>query len=173
MRPVFDRGWTRTGFSLLWDVKTLSQIVTPNQVISMRQLFGYSHNWLEDLPANNGNALVVAGLDACLDALLPEDGDRWLEEHLKPIFFKFQDHYEGQAGLIFWLPIGKQRITFKHADNAYSWRCSPPHSDQEIPIGLSLMAGSEADTGHILAVNDPNTDLLGQHWIGLHLSRLS
>ena len=79
MRVVSDQSWSRRGLSLLWGAEALSQIAQPHQVVSVRQLFALSRAWPEDLPAADGNAVVVAGVDGCLDALSPEDAAQWLE----------------------------------------------------------------------------------------------
>jgi len=173
MQPVFGTGWTRKGFSLLWDVTVLSKIVDSDQVISMRRFFSLVGQWQEDLPAANGNALVVAGLDASLDALTPDDASQWLEEQLRPAMLSFQDYYQGDAALIFWLPGGRSRIEIQRATNTYLWRCGLTAGGQRLPLGQALWAGAEADAGHIMAGNDPQTDLEGKDWIGLHLPRIS
>lgn len=173
MQPVFGTGWTRKGFSLLWDAPTLAGIVAPDQVISMRQFFSLVGQWKEDLPAADGNALVVAGLEASLDALKPEDASQWLEETLKPATLSFQDEYEGQAGLIFWLPGGRDRVKIQRATNTYLWLCGPAAGGQRLPLGQALFAGAEADAGHIMAGQDRQADLEGKDWIGLHLPRIS
>jgi hypothetical protein len=46
-----------------------------------------------------------------LDTLAPADAEAWLDQELRPLLLSFQDEYEGQAGLILWLPAGKQRVT--------------------------------------------------------------
>lgn len=173
MQPVFGTGWTRKGFSLLWDVTALSKIVESDQVISMRRFFGLVGQWPTDLPAANGKALVVAGLEASLDALTPDDASQWLEETLRPAILSFQDEYEGQAGLIFLLPSGKARVNVQRANNTYLWLCGATDRGQQIALGQALWAGAEADAGHIMAGGDPQADLEGKDWIGLHLPRIS
>ncbi|KKJ00051.1 hypothetical protein [Prochlorothrix hollandica] len=173
MQPVFGTGWTRKGFSLLWDVTALSKIVESDQVISMRRFFGLVGQWQDDLPAANGDALVVAGLDASLDALTPDDASQWLEETLRPAILSFQDEYEGDAALIFWLPGGRPRIEVQRATNTYLWLCGQPYRNQQLPLGQALWAGAEADARHIMAGSDPQADLEGRDWIGLHLPRIS
>ena len=173
MRPVFGTSWTRKGFSLLWDAATLSNTVEPDQVISVRRFFNLVGQWQADLPAAAGNALVVAGLEASLDALTPADASQWLEDKLKSAILSFQDEYEGQAGLIFWLPSGRDRIKVQRASNTYLWLCGPTSGGQRLPLGQALWAGAEADAGHIMAGSDPHADLEGKDWIGLHLPSIS
>lgn len=173
MQPVFGTVWPRNGFSLLWDVTALSRLVEPDQVFSVRRFFSLVGQWPTDLPAADGNALVVAGLEASLDALTPDDASQWLEKTLRPAILSFQDEYEGQAGLIFWLPGGKARINVQRASNTYLWLCGATDRGQQIALGQALWAGAEADVKHIMAGSDPQADLEGKDWIGLHLSRIS
>jgi hypothetical protein len=116
----------------------------------------------------------VAGLDTCLDVLSPADAEIWLESHLRRPLLAFQDEYEQQAGLIFWLPTGKNRVSMKPATSEYFWRCAPPFTKDEIPLGRSLWSGAESDAGRIM---DPDgsapQDVDGPSWIGLHHPRIS
>jgi hypothetical protein len=170
---ISDHSWTRKGFSLLWNREVLSELATPDQVISMRQLFRLKDNWCEDLPAASGNALIVAGFEGCLDALTPKDGQIWLERSLKSCILSFQDKYQGQAALILWLPSGKQRIQMNRATDSYLWCCGAEFSGQKLPLGQALWAGSEADARPITpcAKSDPPLD--DSAWIGLYHPRIS
>ncbi len=48
--------------------------------------------------------------------------------------------YEGQAGLIFWLPSGRNRISMKGASEQYFWKHRGA-GDDGIPIGRLLFSG--------------------------------
>jgi hypothetical protein len=50
------------------------------------------------LPAAQGDALIVVGLEGCLDMLTPEDAEQWLREDFKSYVLRFQSEYENQAG---------------------------------------------------------------------------
>jgi len=58
---------------------------------------------------------VVSGFEGCLDVLSSEDAEHWIENDLKELILSFQDEYEGQAGLIFWVPSGHNRISMAGA----------------------------------------------------------
>src|ERR1035438_2744698 len=107
MRVVSDQSWSRRGLSLLWGAEALSRIVQPHQVVSVRQLFALSRAWPDDLPVVDGNAVVVAGVDGCLDALSPEDATEWLEGGFRRRVVGFHDRYENQAAFILWIQIGR------------------------------------------------------------------
>lgn len=172
MKTTRDAGWTRRGLSLLWDAEALSKVVNPSAVVSVRQLFGIANSWPEELPGVDGNALVVAGVEGCLDALSGEDAETWLQDDLKSLLLSFQEEYEGQAALILWLPSGRKRIQMSRAREEYSWR---PAGSQAaaLPLGRCLWGGAESDVSRILVSDDPEADSDGDAWVGLFHPRIS
>ena len=167
-----NRGWPRRGFALLREAKTLVELVTPAAVVSLRQFFAMVDNWPEDLPAAGGDALVVAGLEGCLDVLDAADAERWIETDLKEAVLSFQDHYEGQAGLILWLPSGRQRISMKGASEQYYWKHRSSGADG-LPLGRLLFSGAECEVERLRDAEDAGADYDDKHWIGLHHPRIS
>lgn len=138
MKQLLDSVWQRRGVSWVWDDEALSAVTRPSEVFSLRRLMRSAKGWPDDLPSNGGNTLVVAGLDACLDLLAPADADNWLGNELKSAILSFQDEYSGEAALIFWLPKGERRFHTDMATDAVRWRCSAPHTDQQIEFGRIL-----------------------------------
>ena len=165
--------WVRRGFSILWDAQSLTRVGTPDQVVSMRDFFSFGKRWAEELPASNGDALVVGGLEGCLDVMSADDAVRWLEEDLKRLILDFQDFYKGDAALILWLPSGCKRIHMNSSTETYTWSLSAPHADQSIDLGRCLWAGAEADVARIIDSDDPEADYDGPAWVGLHHPRIS
>lgn len=165
--------WKRRGVSLLWGGEALSVLAQPHQVVSIRQFLAMVGQWPDDLPCNDGNTLVVAGLEGCVDLMDPIEGEAWLKSDLLPAVLAFQDEYSLGAGLVFWLPMGKNRVKMNRATEAYSWVCSAPHSNQHLDLGRILWAGAEADVGRIIDPDCTNSDPDGPGWIGLHHPRLS
>lgn len=172
VRIRYNQGWSRRGFALLWEVKTLVELVEPAEVISLRQFFEMASNWPEDLPAAGGDAMVVAGLEGCLDVLDTDDAQRWIETDFREAVLSFQDHYQGQAGLIFWLPSGRNRISMKGATEQYFWKHRSSGADG-LPIGRLLFSGAENEVERLLDSEDGKSDYDGKHWIGLHHPRIS
>lgn len=173
MRLIRDKTWAHRGISLLWSTRLVFDLIRPNEAMSIRQFFVLSRAWPSELPSGGGNTLVVAGFDGCVDTLAPGDAEQWLEQELKPRLLSFQDEFEGQAGVILWLPAGKQRVTMKPASEEYFWRCAPPFSQLDIPLGRILWGGSEGDAGRILDPDDKTRDFDGTAWVGLHHPRIS
>lgn len=173
MRTLTEPRWQRRGISLLWNSAALASLAAPHEVVSIRQLFALAGNWPDELPSNSGNALVVAGVDGCLDLLTPEDAERWLESDLRDIILRFQGHYGGDAALIFWLPTGHDRVRVNPASQAYTWICAAPYNNQRLDLGRVLWSGAEGDVLHILDPKHSNREADGPGWIGLHHPRLS
>ena len=138
MKQTLDNVWQRRGISWLWDDDALAQVCAASEVWSLRQFLRAVGHWPDDLPSNNGNSLVVAGLEGCLDLLTPIDAEEWLSAEMKEAILSFQDFYGGEAALIFWLPGAAARIATNSATDAVSWRCAAPNSATQIDFGRIL-----------------------------------
>ncbi|MGW3618618.1 hypothetical protein [Micromonospora arida] len=163
----------RRGFSLLWEPRVLTDVIAPTAVVTIREFFALRRAWPEDLPGSDGDALVVAGLDGCLDSLSEQDAVAWLESDLKSAVLSFQEHYEGQAALILWLPAGRTRIGMDLADEEYFWRLGARRDGARLPLGRCLWGGAEADVARILASEEKDPDFDGAACVGLHHPRIS
>lgn len=138
MKQLLDTVWQRRGTSWVWDEEARNQICVAGEVWSLRRFLQAVGNWPEDLPSNSSNTLVVAGLEGSLDQLTPEDAEAWLGDVVKLAILSFQDAYDGQAALIFWLPSGQGRIKFHPATDSIEWHCAAPHSANLLAFGRIL-----------------------------------
>lgn len=172
MRVLTDSAWKRRGLTLLWGATELGATIDPQEAITLRELMRLSSSWPDELPSQNGNAVVAVGLEAALDCLTPEDAERWLEESLRPLVLGFQKSYSGDAALIFWLPSGAERVKGT-AEGRYTWECAPPHGGTSLPLGRLLWSGAESDARRLLDPAQKNPDPDGRAWVGLHHPRLS
>jgi len=172
VRTHFNRSWIRRGFTLLWDTDLLFGLNNPQNVMSLRQFFTLAENWPEELPAADGDALVVSGFEGCLDVLSENDAIKWIETDLKEAILSFQDFYQGQAGLILWVPSGRNRISMKGASETYFWKRRGVDGNG-LSIGRLLFSGAENEVERLLNTNDPQADYDGKHWAGLHHPRIS
>ena len=130
MRQLLDTVWQRRGTSWVWDEEARNQICAASEVWSLRQFLRAAANWPDDLPCNRGKTLVVAGLDGSLDVLKPMDAETWLGDAIKPAILSFQDGYQGDAALVFWLPGGHNRVRVQAATDEVGWLCHTPHGHQ-------------------------------------------
>jgi len=138
LKTLLDTVWQRRGTTWLWDEAALPTVSTAAQAWSLRRLLRTVGQWPDELPGNDGQAVVVAGLDTALDALLPADAEAWLTDVLKPAVLSFQQHFGGGGALVFWLPTGRGRMKVNAASDAVSWACPPPHQGQLLAFGRIL-----------------------------------
>lgn len=173
MRLAKDKTWSRRGLSLLWSPELLAEIAKPEEALSIRGFFDLARKWPDDLPSGGGQTLVVAGVEGCIDVLPPSEAETWLEEELRPRVLGFQEEYESQTALVFWLPAGRQRLRMTPATDSYLWLCAPPWQGQTLPLGRLLWSGAESDVGRIIDPREKNQDADGPAWGGLHQPRIS
>ena len=171
MSTISDTIWQRRGFTLLWGADALAQVAPPEEVVTMREFLN-TRQWPERLPSVKGGAMLVVGLEGCLDMLTPADAEEWLKRDLRDHLLKFQGHYNSETALIFWLPDGKQRVR-KTPNEEYQWICAPPHSTERISIGRCLWSGAESDAKRIINDQQVPADPDGFAWIGLYHPRIS
>lgn len=138
MKQLLDPVWQRRGISWIWDEEARNQVCAAGEVWTLRQFLQAAANWPDDLPSNDSNALVVAGLEGGLDLLTPDDAEIWLEDEIKDAILSFQAYYEGEAALIFWLPSGQRRIKLNPAIDSIEWRCAAPYGDSLLAFGRIL-----------------------------------
>jgi hypothetical protein len=168
-----DKSWMDCGISLLWDASALNEICPADSVRSLREFLRlHQAGWPEaTLALVNGRTIVVAGLEAAMDTLDPQDAVEWLEQKVYPAVRDFQDNVAdggGEAALIFWLADAK-RIWHRAADNTHHWYCSGEHREHSIPIGRCIWNGAESSVRRITGVGSDNK----QENIGLFLRRIS
>lgn len=170
---VTDQSWTRQGMSLVWSRDAFPAAVDPAAAWSLRQLLRNQQAWPDKLPLFNARAAVVAGLEAFVDALGPNDAEAWLEEVLAPALYGFQDEYQGQGALIFWVPGANTRHEHS-ADDRYCWRWGGAYADNSpLELGRCLWGGAERSARRIVASSKAKGDTADRSWVGLHLVRLS
>lgn len=170
---IHDNSWMICGISLLWDAKALNEICPPDSVRSLREFLRlHQAQWPESsLALVNGRTLVIAGLEAAMDTLNPQDAVEWLEQKVYPAVRDFQDNVAdggGEAALIFWLADAK-RIWHRAADNTNHWHCSGEHQGRSIPIGRCIWNGAEPSVRRIMVVGSDSKP----ENVGLFLRRIS
>lgn len=170
--PLTDDSWTRRGISVLWDAESLARLCQADQVIPLSQLFAlHEVDWPdEDMPLVNDRALVVAGLDVAIDALVPIDAQAWLEQKLYPVVHSFQNDFAdggGAAALILWMSE-QRRWHYHTSEESYLWHCSTAFKGETLALGRCLWNGAESALRRI-----ENTEDEQPRWIGLFNSRIS
>lgn len=166
---INDDLWTRRGITLLWDADELIKLCQPNQIITLRKFFQlHKAGWPENqLSLVNDVTLVVAGLEACIDSLPPQDMTDWLKEKLYTAVVSFQREIAdggNQASLVFWM-VEHARLRQNVSEDAWLWQCSGEHRNHLIPLSHCLFNGAQHDLKEI-------QDFKGKR-IGLYHPRIS
>src|SRR5262245_1797628 len=125
---LHDDTWMLCGTSLLWHPEALNRICSAESVLSLREFLRLHHaGWPEGtLGLINNRTLVVAGLEAAMDTLDPDEAVGWFDQKMYPAVLDFQENVADggrEAALILWL-ADRNRIFHRPADNSYHWHCS-------------------------------------------------
>jgi hypothetical protein len=167
--PLLADIWTRRGFSLLWGASALAKVV-PQEILALHALFRLAADGFPaPLPSNGGKLLIATGLEGALDALAPDEAETWTVTRIRPLMERFQEVWDGEGALGFWLPSGRARIVPRPAGAAYDWRLSTGHGNRTLPLGELIFAGADDDLQPIM---DGNSDR-AEAWIGLYHPRVS
>ena len=170
MDSIRHEVWRRRGFSVIWNREALKSLLCSGDAISIRAMTLMRKSWPETLPCENGNAVVVTGLENCIDALSPHDAETWLEEDIKPLMLSFQHAYDGQAALILWLSA-ESRITCPVVQQRLVWNtCDARHP--VIEFGRCLWGGAQ-EYARLIEPDANNRKPYGNGFIGIYLDRLS
>jgi hypothetical protein len=113
--------------------------------------------------------LVVAGLEAALDAMEPEAAETWLEDVLRPVIKRCGNDLFGgeQSGaLIFWM-VWKERFIQNHYDGRIRWHCEGEYRGQDIRFSTGIWNGAFEDVQRIVPPGS------GDEGIGFYLQRIS
>jgi len=177
MNKLQDTVWQREGFSWIWDEETRNEVCkTADGAWSMRRFLLSVHNreWPNELPGANGRSLVVAGLDAFLDLLTPDDAEDWLGDEYKLALSEFYDRYRGIAALIFWITSNK-RILLDNDDQVV-WACHSGKSLSSDKSGDKSRSPETIDFGRVLwgrSNHDVRLIVSATKNVGLYTRRLS
>ena len=159
----------RRGLSLLWGASALAR-VAPQEIVSLRKLFVLADEGFPDpLPSNGGKLLIATGLEGALDALSPDDAEAWTIDRIRPVLERFQEAWEGDGALAFWLPSGAARIVSRPVSAAYDWRLPTGHGDRTLALSRLIFSGAADDLRQIM--DDKNGPAAA--WIGLYHPRIS
>jgi hypothetical protein len=169
MPPLLADIWTRRGLSLIWGASALAK-ASPQEVVPLRRLFLMAEEeFVDPLPSNNGRLLIATGLEGALDALSPEDAEAWTTDSFRPVLERFQDAWDGNGALAFWLPSGEARIVSRPASAAYDWRLPTGYGGKTLPLSALIFSGAGTELQPIIDGGAGSS----ASWIGLYHPRVS
>jgi hypothetical protein len=167
--PLLADIWTRRGLSLLWGAPALTK-AAPQEIVSLRKLFVLAEEGFHDpLPSNGGKLLIATGLEGALDALSPDDAEAWTIDRIRPVLEHFQEAWQGDGALAFWLPSGEARIVSRPVSAAYDWHLPTGHGGRTLPLSQLIFAGAADGLQQIM--DDSAGPAIA--WIGLYHPRIS
>ena len=172
-KPLETDVWKVRGNAILWAPESLDAWCSPAQVTTVRDFLRLCDaNWTgTEARLVGGRALVVAGMEACIDALSPSDAQRWLEGRLYQATIRFQREVaQGgtEAALVFWF-TKENRFEYALAQDAYRWHVSREYGAATLPLPRLLWNGSAAEAQEIKALMPDRSRRLA----GLYLQRIS
>lgn len=172
--PLTDDVWKRRGISVLWDVPGLASMGSLETAISLRDFFLWdADEWQQGSvhAHNNGEKrMVVAGLEAALDCMTPEDAEEWMAERLLPAINRCAETLFGggtDGALIFWM-VKHERFREKLANGEIMWSCDGEHRGSEILFSHGFWNGAYRDVQRIAP---HSTD--AEPGLGFYLQRIS
>jgi hypothetical protein len=173
--PLTDDVWKRKGISVLWDVPGLFSLGSLTTAISLREFFLWdADGWREDSAharfSGGDRRIVVAGLEAALDCMEPEQAGEWMSELLLPAIHRCAEIlFQGGTGgaLLFWM-VKHERFRMKLANDEIMWGCDGEHRGSEILFSHGLWNGAYRDVQRIAL---PNSE--PEPGLGFYLQRIS
>jgi hypothetical protein len=154
--PLTDDVWKRQGISVLWDVSALASLGSLYSAISLREFFLWdADDWRGDSPharfSSGARRIVVAGLEAALDCLEPDEAEEWMANRLLPAINRCAETlFEGgtSGALIFWM-VKHDRFRMKLARGEIVWSCDGGHRGREILFSHGFWNGAYRDVQRI------------------------
>lgn len=154
--------WFRQGCSVIWEPKALQSVVKSNAEITpvaTAMKYYKTNSWPDQLPARGGKAMVVVGLDGCLESLSQDQRERWLKDHIKKMVRSFYAKFDTQCSLIFFFERGKEAFK-EDIEDAFMWRPSQG-GEKAIPIMRFLYGGRFAEIMRLVPSTGANKDPWG------------
>lgn len=167
--PLTDDVWKRRGINILWSGSALTELQAAPKVVSLRRFFELQElGWPEDeIPWVDDAALMVAGLDVAIDALPMEEAEDWIEQQVYSRILDFQDCFQGEASLIFWMADEKRWFEVA-GDNAFEWFLDGRYKGQRLALGRCIWNGAQNGVRRVEVSENGKSS-----WIGLHHYRIS
>lgn len=154
--------WFKRGCSIIWDNRCLSRLVKDNSEItpiSSALRMSKANAWPDKLPASNGRAMVIVGLDGCLESLEDDQREKWLKEHIKPLVLNFYRKFQNEASLIFFFERGTASF-IDHIDEAFVWQPTNKQGKQ-LPLVKFLYGGRIEEIKRLVSEQDPKKEPWG------------
>lgn len=154
--------WFKRGCSIIWDPRCLTRLVKDNSEItpiSAAMRFAKTNAWPDELPAHNGKAMVVVGLDGCLESLEAGQRERWLKNIIKPMVLSFYRRFQNDKSLVFFFERGKSAF-LENMEDAFLWQPTSKQ-DEALPIVRFLYGGRFEEIKRLISETEPSKEAWG------------
>jgi len=166
MREMSSSAWLRRGSSIVFDKHSLGPLITDVCLVSLRKALSWTKAW-PARPPNDGQTVLVGGLETCLEVFSPEDAEAFLRNRVKPLVLEFQSHWD-QRGLVFGFGKSAKAFVVTPSDEEVLFI---RQDQQRVRLSYSLWDGSATMNVTRLVRDDRETGK--RVTIGYHVPRIS
>lgn len=162
MREMSSSAWQRRGSSIVFHRNLLVPLIEAGAMVSLREALSWVKNWPPE-PPNGGNTVLVAGLETCLEVMVPPEAENFLRRTIRPFLLECRNHWD-QCGLIFGFGCSEKRFFVDPQENILFVR-----DNTKIRLSEGLWNGAAADELFQLMILDSekNRDVVGGYHVRL------
>lgn len=99
MDSISSSVWRRRGSCVIFDQESMGSIIAAGALVSLRTFLGWRRNTPTTQPTP-GKTILVAGLEAVLETMSPEEADDFLARRVRPVIMDLQSRWT-DAGIVF------------------------------------------------------------------------
>lgn len=156
MNELTTSSWRRQGCSLVWDPELLTPLLQQQGPLSLRQVLLWAHQGFPSTSPVGGRAILVAGLQTCLEVLTTSEASIFLSTFIQAFIRRWQDTWPDRA-LVFGLRCSWSQWRTDSDEYAYL-RVRQEH---EIDVTHSLWGGAAPGASKIMVSPDVSTGSMG------------
>ena len=115
MREMSSSAWQRRGSSIVFHRNLLVPLIEAGAMVSLWEALSWVKNWPPD-PPNGGNTVLIAGLETCLEVMVPLEAESFLRHTIRPLLLEYRSRWD-QCGLIFGFGCSEKRFCVDPQEN--------------------------------------------------------
>ena len=158
--------WRRLGSSIVWNSAALAPLLSAGCLISLREVLSWRKVW-PSAPPCGSDTVLVGGLEACMELLVPPEAEQFLRRQIKPLILDFQRRWD-QRGLVF--GFGAPENAFK-VEPASEEILFIRRDQSQVRLSFAMWDGSASLNLNRLV--QPAGGAKGKVTIGYHVQRIS